>query len=284
MDDPFDDLRLRDFLFFDRVATLGTITAAARELGVPKPTASRWLQSLEQSVGQPLVHRTTRSATLTERGKAFHAAAQQVLAAARDARSAATGDEPSGTLRISAPVPLGRLVGGRVIAAFLREMPKVRLEIALDNARVDLVAGRFDLAIRGGVLPESGLIARKLMVVPMWIYASACYATTPPGKIPVIGAVGDERLLRRMWPEGGEMAAVVDDRSAVADALVWGAGAGVLPAFLGEPARAEGQLVRLSEQPVNAVQVHAVYLPTMRTDVRLRALIDHIEAGLTEVV
>ncbi len=284
MDDPFDDLRLRDFLFFDRVATLGTITAAARELAVPKPTASRWLQSLEERVGQPLVHRTTRSATLTERGKAFHAAARQVLAAARDARSAATGDEPGGTLRVSVPVPLGRLVGGRVIAGFRRQMPKVRLEIALDNVRVDLVAGRFDLAIRGGELPESGLIARKLMVVPMWIYASACYATTPAAEIPVIGAVGDERLLRRAWPEGGAMAVVVDDRSAVADALIWGAGAGVLPAFLGEAARAEGQLVRLSERALTSVQVHAVYLPTQRGDVRLQALIDHIAAGLSEVI
>lgn len=284
MEDPFDDLRLRDFLFFDRVATLGTLTAAARELAIPKATASRWLQTLEERAGQPLIRRTTRSATLTERGRAFHAAAQRVLSAARDARSAATGDEPGGTLRVSVPVPFGRLVGGSVIAAFRREMPRVRLEIDLDNSRVDLVAGRYDLAIRGGALPDSSLLTRRLARVPMWLYASARHAKTPPEALPVIGAVGDERLLRRAWPEGGPLAVRVDDRAAVAEALICGAGAGALPAFLGEPARAEGALVRLSEVPLTTMEVHAVYLPSQRHDVRLRALIDHIARSLGELL
>ncbi len=284
MNDPFDTLRIRDFLLFDRVATLGTLTAAARELGIPKPTASRWLQGLEARAGGTLIRRTTRSTTLTERGRAFHEASRALLAAARVAQTAATGDEPSGTLRVSVPVPFGRVVGGRVIAAFRRELPRVGLEVVLDNARVDLVAGRFDLAIRGGQLPDSSLIARKLARVPLWLYASARYAATPPDQIPVIGAVGDRALLGRRWPEGGPLSVVVDDRAAVADALVWGAGAGVLPAFLGEPARDEGQLVRLQDAPLTRVDVHALFLPTQRGDVRLQRLIHHIAAALDEVV
>ncbi len=280
MEDPFNDLRLRDFLLFDRVATLGTITAAARELGIPKPTASRWLQAIEDRAGHTLVRRTTRTATLTERGKAFHVAALALLATAREARDAATGDAPGGTLRVSVPVPLGRLLGGRVIAAFRRDLPGVRLEISLDNARVDLVAGRFDLAIRGGALPDSSLIARRLARVPMWLYASAAFADCDAAQVPIVGAVGDTQLLRRVRPDGGEPVVIVDDRAAVADALIWGAGAGVLPAFLGEPARADGRLVRLVETPLTTLDVHAVYLASQRGDVRLRQLIDHIAAEL----
>ncbi|MFT5432941.1 MAG: molybdate transport repressor ModE-like protein, partial [Myxococcota bacterium] len=133
MDDRFYDLRLRDFLLFDRVATRGTISAAARELGIPKPTASRRLQVMEQHLGQVLLQRNTRQASLTDRGQAFLTAVRSLLLSAEAARLAGTGDEPSGTLRISVPIPLGRLVGGRVIAAFRRRLPGVRLEITLEN-------------------------------------------------------------------------------------------------------------------------------------------------------
>lgn len=284
MEDPFDELRLRDFLLFDRVATLGTITAAAHELAIPKPTASRWLRAIEERAGQTLIRRTTRSATLTERGKAFHIAARAVLATAQQAREAATGDEPTGTLRVSVPVPFGRLVGGQVIAAFRNDMPAVRLEISLDNARVNLVEGRFDLAIRGGALPDSSMIARKLARVPMWLYASARHDGCDLKHLPIIGAVGDDKLLRRLSNVAVTPAVVVDDRSAVADALIWGAGAGVLPAFLGEPARAKGQLVRLSESPLTTIDVHAMYLSSQRHDARLHRLIDHISSGLDRLL
>lgn len=76
---------------------------------------------------------------------------------------------------------------------------------------------------------------------------------------------------------------VVDDRTAVRDALQAGAGAGVLPAFLGEPARSEGAIIRLGEQPLASTPVHAVFLPEQRKDVRLRALLELIEGELAEV-
>jgi DNA-binding transcriptional LysR family regulator len=73
---------------------------------------------------------------------------------------------------------------------------------------------------------------------------------------------------------------VVDDRVAVRDALVAGAGAGVLPAFLGEPERARGDLVRVERQPLAAIPVHAVYLPEQRRDPRVRTLIEIVEQHL----
>lgn len=280
MSEPFDDLRLRDFLLFDRVATLGSISAAARDLGIPKPTAGRWLQALEERVGHTLITRTTRHQALSERGRRFHAAARAVLAAGRAAQAAGTGNEPGGTLRVSVPVPLGRLVGGRVIAAFRADMPLVRLEIALQNARVDLVRDRFDLAIRGGALVDSDLIARRLMRVPMWLYAATKYADVALAELPILAAPGDAQLIAKKRPELTSPVAVVDDRAALADAMSWGAGAGALPAFLGEPRVREGSLVRLDAEPLTVMDVHAVYLRSQRGDPRLRLLVDHIASEL----
>ncbi len=281
--DDFDDLRLRDLIFFDRLVRAGTITAAAADLGVPKPTASRWLAGLEERTGQALVLRGPRQITLTDRGRVVHEQLQPVLAALRALRAAARDDTPGGTLRVSVPVPFGRLVGGAVIAGFRERMPGVRLEVLLQNARVDLVRDRVDLAIRGGALPDSGLIARHLARVPMWLYAGRRHAGTDPADVPLIAAPGDEALLARRRPELLPAVVVVDDRMAVRDALLAGAGAGILPAFLGEPARGEGELIRLDEQPLSSVEVHAVFLPEQRKDVRLRALIDLIEQGLQRV-
>lgn len=284
MEDAFADIRLRDLAFFDRLAALGSITATARELGIPKPTASRWLAVLERRVGQPLVHRTTRHVALSERGVAFHARVKEVLASVRAARLVAQSDEPSGTLRVSVPVPLGRIVGGSVIAAFRRRLPGVRLEIALDNTRIDLVRDGFDLAIRGGALPDSAMIGRRLATVAMRVYVSVTFDGAPCEEVPFIAAPGDETLVATGAPRLGPAAVVVDDRSAVADALVAGAGLGVLPEFLGEPGRAEGRLERLDETVLAKMPVHALYLPAQRDDPRLQTLVETVESQLRRTI
>jgi DNA-binding transcriptional LysR family regulator len=199
MIDDFGEIRIRDLVLFDRVATLGSITAAALEMGVPKASASRWLAALEDRVGHSLVHRTTRQRALTERGEAFHARVRDVLVAVRAARIAAQSDEPGGTIRVSVPVPFGRIVAGPVIAGFRRDLPGVRLEIRLSNERVDLLRDRFDLAIRGGPLPDSDLIARRLAEVPMWLYASTRYRNCEHELIPVIAAPGDRGCPSPAW-------------------------------------------------------------------------------------
>ena len=271
----FDEIRIRELVFFDRLVELGTITAAARELDVPKPTGSRWLQSLEERAGGPLAVRGARKMALTPRGKAFHRQLQPVLVGLRALRAAATGEHPEGTLRVSVPVPFGRLVGGSVIAAFRARLPGVRLEVLLQNDRVDLLKDRIDVAIRGGPLPDSSMVARRLAAVPLWLYAGSTGADGP-----LIAAPGDERLLKQLMPERLPAVAVVDDRAAVRDALQAGAGVGILPAFLGEPLRAAGVLIRVGAEPLSTIPVHAVFLPEQRKDVRVRVLIEEVDQRL----
>ncbi|MBE2251654.1 MAG: LysR family transcriptional regulator [Myxococcus sp.] len=286
MTDAFDEIRLRDLVFLDRLAALGSITAAARELRIPKATASRWLSTLEERVGQALFKRTTRSVALTERGAAFSVHVKELLAVAQAARLSIQSAVPSGTLRVSVPVPLGRMLAGPVIAEFRRRLPGVRLEIKLQNDRVDLVRDGLDVAIRGGPLPDSQLLARRLSSASMWLYASARFRGEPTEHIPVITAPGDDALLRRARVRlaPGPPAVVVDDRSAVADALVWGAGVGLLPSFLGEPPRTQGALFRLDEEPVASLPVHAVYHPAQRGDPRVEVLIEEIGRQLDRVL
>ena len=248
----------------------------ARELGVPKATASRWLGQLEQRVGQPLFKRGARRLLLTERGTAIVDQLPPLQRALRALRAAALEDTPGGTVRVSVPVPFGRLIGGAVIARFGRQLPRVRLEVVLQNARVDLLRERFDLAIRGGPMPDSDLVARRLATLGMWLYCSPRYREAALADIPFIAAPGDEARFQESRPELLPAAVLVDDRSAVCDALVAGAGAGVLPATLGEPHRAEGRLWRLVDAPVAEVAVHAVFLPEQRGDARLRILLEII--------
>ncbi|MDP1919050.1 MAG: LysR substrate-binding domain-containing protein [Myxococcales bacterium] len=285
MSEQFDDIRLKDFVFFDRLAALGSITAVAKELRLPKATASRWLSTLEERVGRALFKRTTRSVVLTESGKAFGVRVREILTVVKAAQMGMLSEVPSGLLRVSVPVPLGRMLAGPVIAEFRRRLPGVRLEIKLQNERVDLVREGFDLAIRGGPLPDSDLLARKLSTASMWLYASARFRGEATERIPVIASPGDEVLLRRARVEvASEPAVLVDDRTAVADALVWGAGLGLLPSFLGEPPRAQGALFRMNDEPVAALPVHAVYHPSQRDDPRLQTLIEEISRQLDRVL
>ena len=241
--------------------------------------------------GRPVVGQTDlRSVTLTDRGKAFASHVVDILAQVQTARLAVQTEMRTGTLRVSVPVPMGRMLAGPVIAEFRRRLPGVYLEIKLQNRRVDLVKDGLDVAIVAGSLADSELIARKLTAAGMWLYASARFEAEADAartaSIPFIAAPGDAALIQRsrVVVALDPPVAVVDDRTAVADALVWGAGAGLLPSFLGEPACAQGKLVRLHAEPIATLPVYALYHASQRGDPRLQVLIDEIARQLNNVL
>lgn len=280
MSDTFLDIRFRDLHFFERLAALGSLTAVAHELRLPKATVSRWLTELERRVGASLARRSTRALVLTPQGEELARRARVLLGQADATRMALLSDAPTGVLRVSVPVPLGRMLAGPVIARFRRRLPLVRLEVVLQNQRVDLLRDGVDVAIRGGELPDSDLLARRLASASMWLYGSASYRGAALAEIPLIVAPGDEAMLRRAGLVVPDAAAVIDDRTAVADAIAWGGGMGLLPSFLGEPACAQQTMVRLHDAPVATLPVHAVYHASQRDDVRVRVLVDELEVQL----
>jgi DNA-binding transcriptional LysR family regulator len=155
---------LLDYEIFARVIKAGSLSAAARELNSTPAMISKRLTRLEDRLGVKLLHRTTRRLTATEVGQSFYDRVLTVLAAVDDAESVATSDNlrPRGLLRISLPTAFGRLHIAPRLKCFLDQNPELKLLVDLNDDYVDLVAGAFDVAIRIGTLPDSGLIARRL--------------------------------------------------------------------------------------------------------------------------
>jgi len=169
--------RLTKMIAFVKTAELGSFSAAGAALAVSSQMIGRHVGELEQSLGVPLLTRTTRIQTLTEAGRLYLEGCKRALEAvdAADAIVAETAQEPRGTLRITAPVEIGAAVLTPQLPEFLRIYPDVTIELVLDDRVIDLVAENFDVCIRIGKLPDSGLIARPLTPFRLVTCASPDY-------------------------------------------------------------------------------------------------------------
>jgi len=170
-------LDLADLAVLIEAVQQGSLSAAGRRLGLTPVAASRRLAALEAEVGVRLVHRTTRSLSLTPEGEAFLPHAEAILAHAEDGRAAVAGgdEEAGGLLRVAASVPFGRKVLTPMLGRFLAEHPRVRVELLLSDAVVDIAAQGVDVAIRFGELRDSTLVARRLSANPRGLYAAPAY-------------------------------------------------------------------------------------------------------------
>jgi DNA-binding transcriptional LysR family regulator len=170
-------LDLNDIVVFARVVEAGSFTAAARLLAMPKTTVSRRIAALEREVGVRLLQRTTRSLNLTDAGRLYYEQSSQALRTIEEAnlRLAEARAEPSGTIRISAPVGFsGHFLIGAVVD-FLAMYPKTNVELRLTDDRLNLVEEGIDIAFRTGILQDSTLIARKLGSAHRLLCASPDY-------------------------------------------------------------------------------------------------------------
>ena len=168
---------LDDLVVFAAVAESEGFSSAARRLGISKSQASAAVARLEARLGLRLLHRTTRRLSLTEAGQAALPHAQQAALAARDAEEAATSlrAAPRGVLRVNAPMSFGLLHVVPALGAFARRYPEIRVDLVLDDRRLDLVEGGFDLAVRIGDLPDSSLVATPVGQNRNVLVASADY-------------------------------------------------------------------------------------------------------------
>jgi DNA-binding transcriptional LysR family regulator len=146
------------------VMDTGGFAPAARVLGRDASVLSRRVTALEQRLGIRLIERTTRSVKPTEAGARFAERMRAAIAAMTEAELEAsdTGTAPRGTLRLALPRAFGRMWIAPLLPEFLSACPHVRIEASYADRYVDLVADGYDVAIRVGDLPDSGLVARKL--------------------------------------------------------------------------------------------------------------------------
>ncbi|WP_156963828.1 LysR family transcriptional regulator [Muricoccus aerilatus] len=155
----------------------GSLAAAARRLRITPMLASRRLAELEEEVGARLMHRTTRSLSLTVEGEAFLPHARALLEEEAMARASVRplSAGVTGTLRVTASVPFGRKVVAPLVASFLRDHPGLQVDLLLNDGIVDIVAQGLDLAIRIASLRENTLVARRLADNPRGLYAAPAY-------------------------------------------------------------------------------------------------------------
>ena len=170
---------LKRMAVFATVIQHGSMSAAARVLGMSTSAVSQHIRQLERDGGVTLLHRSTRKLALTEAGQRVHARCAAMAAEAEQARAelAASRDEPSGELRLSATVGFARYIAP-ALGDMLAAHPALRLRLLVDDAPIDLIAARIDLAVRYGRLPDSNWATRRLCGIQWWLCASPAWVAT----------------------------------------------------------------------------------------------------------
>lgn len=271
-------------ILFARVVSEGGFTRAASRLGITKQSASERIARLEASLGVRLLERTTRRVRPTDAGLRYYencaAIASLVEEANEEARAAQR--EPTGLLRVSAPTLYGRRYLAPVVATYVRQHPKARVEVLLADRRVHLIEEGFDLAIRIGELDDSSMSARKLGLGHTYYVASPAFLAKhghpTPTSLPSTPCVGLRAA--EQWEVAGAPVriaphVVVNDLEVACACAVAGVGVARLPAIVCREAVADGSLTVLFA-PAGGLPtpVYAVFPSRTHLPARVRVFLD----------
>jgi DNA-binding transcriptional LysR family regulator len=170
---------------FSKVVAAGSLSAAARDLGISTAVVSRRLATLEARLGVRLVNRTTRRLALTDEGASYHEACVRILGEVEDADAAAAAQrvEPQGILKVALPASFGHKHIAPLIPPFAARYPKIQLALSLSDRTVNMIEEGYDLAIRIGELEDSSLAARKLAPNRRVVCASPGYLAQHPAPL-----------------------------------------------------------------------------------------------------
>jgi DNA-binding transcriptional LysR family regulator len=290
-------LDLTDLRIFARIADAGSISGAARALGMPKSSVSRSLVRIEGAVGAMLVERSTRRLALTDAGLLLQRHARRILDDVGEAEDAVAGfvGVARGTLRVSAPPSFAAGPLAPMLPAFLARYPEVRVVLSFDNQPIASLPDEVDVAIRAGALPDSDLIARRLASTMLTTCASPGYLAEH-GTPTTVDALRDHRLItlvdrRAVWrfrtPTGelrevaAEPGLVVPEHTIARTVMLGGAGIGQLPEYHARDAIANGSLVRiLPDHEGDRVDVHALYPRHRSLSAKVRVFVEAVAAHL----
>lgn len=172
-------MNLNDVLLFAQSVESGGFAPAARRHGVPKSTLSKRVAALERGLGVRLIARHSRGFQLTDVGREFYRHARAALVEAEAAGEVVKRRlaEPSGTVRLTAAVPVVQFQLAPHLPALAQAYPRVQLQLEASDRFVDIVQEGFDIAVRShfAPLPDSGLVQRVLATEPIYLLASPAY-------------------------------------------------------------------------------------------------------------
>lgn len=277
-----------DMLLFAAVVREGSFTRAARQLGITKQSASERIARLEEGLGVRLLERTTRRLRATEIGSRYYERCSTIAAQIEEANREAQLQqaEPTGLLRVSAPVLYGRRFLAPVISSYMARYPKVRVDVLLADRRVHLVEEGFDLAIRIGEVDDASLAVRKLGEGHVYYVASPAYVAAHrrlrPRALQELRCIGMRAV--ESWEVSGvslkiEPALVVNDLEMACEAAVAGVGVARLPALVCRAAVESDRLrVLFRAQPAFLRPVYAVFPSRRHLPIKVRVFIDALSA------
>lgn len=287
--DRLDAIRL-----FVRVAESGSFSAVARESNIGQPAVSKQVAALEQHLGAQLMHRTSRSLTLTEAGQAFYEAGVKLLSDLEAAESlvGAGQSRPSGLLRVSLSAGFGRMHVVPLVPAFHARYPDVEVETLVSDRFVDLVEEGIDLAVRIGELADSALVARRVATTRRVAVASPAYLAergAPAGphdldRHACIAFVFQRQVRPWTFRRGGDVVEHrpkgilrTNDAEHVRVAALAGLGLAQAPHWLFSSDLADGSLVEvLTDWSGDRTPIHAVHPGGRRAPGKLRAFVDFL--------
>jgi len=291
---------LNELRTFQRILVCGSLSAAARDLGVGLAVVSKRLMALERRAGQRLINRTTRTLSATNEGLALMVHVDRILEELEAAESRMTmgGEEPFGMLRVSSPISFGRIHLVPLVAELVERHPKLDIELRLDDRLIDLTYERIDVAVRIGDLPDSNQHAIRVGEVRRVICASPGYLQTHgrprhPEELagaPVVATSSIGQL--RNWPflDKGqpisvrpEPRLVVTANQAAITAACLGLGFTRVLSYqvAGKVAAGELEIV-LADFELAPLPIHIVYQGGRKAPARIRSFVDFMVRALRE--
>ena len=257
-------LNLNRLVVFAAVVEAGSLTGAAKRLGLTKTVVSSHLKKLEEELGVTLIGRTTRRMRLTDIGRELHERTQgplvELMAGAAAARDRARA--PRGSVRVTAPIDYGSEIMAPLLVLIQQENPGLVVDLVLDDHPLDFIAEGIDIAIRiGWVLQDSSYRTVRLGAFRTWVVAPASWASSAPSIKAPTDLLGRPFIAASMlksptrWvfesADGIHTAQIFDvtmfanTTVAVRAAVESGGGFGILPDFAVRSRLASGSLIRL---------------------------------------
>ena len=286
---------LDNIAVFVRVVELGNLSAAGRDMRISPAVASNRIKELEKHLGVRLFNRTTRQLMATEHGNVFYSGAKQVLEAITEAEAAvsALSGQPRGTIRVTAPLGLGRRLVASGIPEFHDKYPDIEVRLRLSDHNVDILKEGIDVAFRLGLIEDSSLRMRGILECERVLVAAPKYLEKrgePESPNELIGRKHDCLMLRYpgsreyFWtletPNGPTTFEVhgpfdSDDGDVLTGGALAGRGIINKPRFEVEPFIRDQRLkIILAQTPPTPVQFAAVYPHKKLQDPKVRLLLD----------
>ena len=281
---------------FNHICDLGSLSAAARALGLSRPMVSRYLDEMEKWAGARLIHRTSRRLTITPAGEEALVKTRTLAQLSQAIGAASAADIPSGTLRVACAHFTAMHILAPMLPGFLARYPELRIEVEINNQPVSLVGERIDVAIRITDNPEPGAIARRLGDCESVLCASEAYLRqhgtpqtledlTQHNCLYYSGFAGKSWHLLNEQGEAvsvaikGNLSAGIS--SLLCESALAGMGIALVPEKEARDGLAQGRLVRLlpTLQP-RRLAVYGLYLSREHQPAGLRLFLEAIQTAM----